>query len=45
VREMTERRRSSYSVTNSLPARPSSTALADFESDELWVRRSLDDLF
>ena len=45
VREMTERRRSSYSVTNSLPARPSSTALADFESDELWVRRSLEDLF
>ena len=46
VREMTERRRSSYSVTNSLPARPSSTAsLADFESDAHWVRRTLDDLF
>ena len=46
VREMTERRRSRYSVTNSLPARPSSTAsLADFESDAHWVRRTLDDLF
>jgi len=45
VREMTERRRSSYSVTNSLPARPSATALAEFESDALWVRRSLEDLF
>ena len=46
VREMTERRRSSYSVTKSLPARPSSTAsLADFESDAHWVRRTLDDLF
>ena len=45
VREMTERRRSSYSVTNSLPARLSSTALADFESDAHWVRRTLDDLF
>merc|ERR1711865_1255077 len=45
VREMTERRRSSYSVTNSLPARPSATALAEFESDALWVRRSLEDFF
>ena len=45
VREMTERRRSSYRVTHALPARPSSTALADFESDALWVRRALEDLF
>merc|ERR1712028_232621 len=45
VREMTERRRSSYSVTHALPARPSSTTLADFESDALWVRRALEDLF
>lgn len=49
VRSMTDQRISEYRVTKPHPASrraaPSSTTLADFESDVLFVRKSRDDLF